>query len=126
MIGKDQVEGKAEMFIDFEDRLTLFDTLVLCRFYRDLYTWDELGEIIHNLTGIATDKESLKKIAATISNTVRRFNLREGMTPQDEWLPKGLFRKMEKTDNAITPEELDYMLKDYFRLRGWGEDGSLQ
>jgi hypothetical protein len=30
---------------------------------------------------------------------------------------------MEKTGNAITPEELAYMRKDYYRLRGWNEIG---
>jgi aldehyde:ferredoxin oxidoreductase len=37
MIDLDQIEGKAEMFPDFEDLPTIFDTLILCRFYRDLY-----------------------------------------------------------------------------------------
>jgi aldehyde:ferredoxin oxidoreductase len=39
------------MFIDFEDRCTLFDTLILCRFYRDLYPWEELGKMIALTTG---------------------------------------------------------------------------
>ncbi len=28
-------EGKAVMFAEWDDRLNVFDTLVLCRFYRD-------------------------------------------------------------------------------------------
>jgi aldehyde:ferredoxin oxidoreductase len=46
MIAPETIEGKAELLIDFEDRLTLMDTLILCRFYRDMYPWDRLGEII--------------------------------------------------------------------------------
>ena len=55
MIDPGQVEGKAELFIDFEDRLTLFDTLILCRFYRDLYPWEALREMLKALTGIDED-----------------------------------------------------------------------
>jgi len=35
----DAIEGKAELFIDFENRCTLFESLILCRFFRDIYTW---------------------------------------------------------------------------------------
>jgi aldehyde:ferredoxin oxidoreductase len=37
MISPEQIAGKAELFIEFEDRLTIFDILILCRFYRDFY-----------------------------------------------------------------------------------------
>lgn len=123
MISPAQIEGKAELFMDFEDRLTIFDTLVFCRFYRDLYLWDTLGEIIHAVTGVDSRKEALRARAASISTIIRRFNLREGLKPEDEWLPKSLFRKLEKTDHEIKAEELEHMLKDYYRLRGWNEKG---
>lgn len=123
MIPPDQTEGKAELFLDFEDRLTIFDTLVFCRFYRDLYLWDTLGEIIHALTGLDSSKEVLRARAASISTIIRRFNLREGLKPEDEWLPKRLFQKLEKTGHEIKAEELEYMLKDYYKLRGWNEKG---
>ena len=62
MIDPDQIEGKAELFIDFEDRLCLFDTLILCRFYRDLYPWPELSRIIHMTTGLNWGKEEIHKM----------------------------------------------------------------
>ncbi len=123
MIPPDQIEEKAELFVDFEDRLTIFDTLVLCRFYRDLYTWDVLEKIIHALTGADSGKQALRTRAASIATIIRRFNLREGLTSEDEWLPEKLFKKLEKTGHEIKPEELEYMLKDYYKLRGWSETG---
>ena len=123
MIPPGQIEGKAALFIEFEDRLTIFDALIFCRFYRDLYLWDVLGETVQAVTGLASDEESLKSIAASISNIVRRFNIREGLTPEDDWLPKKLFQKLEKTGQEIKPEELTYMRKEYYQLRGWDEQG---
>ena len=123
MIPPDQIEGKAELFIDFEDRLTLFDALIFCRFYRDLYLWEELGQTLHAVTGLASDKQSLKSIAAAISDIVRRFNIREGLTPDDDWLSPRLFQKLEKTGQQLKPEELAFMRREYYQLRGWDENG---
>ncbi|MBW1979788.1 MAG: aldehyde ferredoxin oxidoreductase family protein [Deltaproteobacteria bacterium] len=123
MIAPEQIEGKAELLVDFEDRLTIFDALILCRFYRDLYQWEILGETVQAVTGLSPDKEALRAIAASIANIVRRFNIREGLQPEDDWLPKKLFEKLEKTGQQLKREELAYMRKEYYRLRGWNEDG---
>ena len=123
MISPEEIEGKAELFVDFEDRLTIFDTLILCRFYRDLYPWEKLGQMIYAVTGMKAEKEALRSRAANISTLIRRFNLREGLEPEDDRLPKGLHRQLQKTGEVITEEELQFMLKDYYRLRGWDERG---
>ena len=77
MIPPDQIEGKAEMFLDFEDRLTIFDTLVLCRFYRDFYLWDVLEDLINKVTGLAASEEILKQKARAVANQIRRFNFQQ-------------------------------------------------
>jgi aldehyde:ferredoxin oxidoreductase len=79
-IPPDAIEGKAEMLIDYEDRLTIFDTLILCRFYRDLYTWEELEKAIGLVTGLDSSIDELRRKAARIVNLTREFNLREGLT----------------------------------------------
>lgn len=123
MIDPAQIEDKAKLFLDFEDRLTLFDTLILCRFYRDIYTWERLGEMIHALTGFNTDRKDLKRSADAVTNIVRRFNLREGLKPEDDRLPKGLHRKLKDSGHVLTREDLETMLADYYNLRGWDEQG---
>jgi aldehyde:ferredoxin oxidoreductase len=124
MIDPRQVEGKAELFIDFEDRLTLFDTLVLCRFYRDLYPWETLREMIRALTGLDDDIPRLRQRAAAIATLTRRFNIREGLTPGDDRLPRQLHRRLEDSDLVVTEAEIDTMVQDYYRLRGWDANGS--
>ncbi len=123
MIDKDQIEGKAELFIDFENRLLLFDTLIFCRFYRDLYTWERMGEIITAVTGMNGEKNVLQEKAASIATLIRKFNLREGLRPEDDRLSKGLYRKLQDTGISITEGELAYMVKDYYHLHGWNEEG---
>lgn len=124
MIDPGQVEGKAELFIDFEDRLTLFDTLILCRFYRDLYPWEALREMLKALTGIDEDIAGLRRRAAAIATLTRRFNIREGLTPEDDRLPRQLHRRLEDSEQVVTEEEIHTMVQDYYRLRGWDAQGS--
>jgi aldehyde:ferredoxin oxidoreductase len=123
MIDPAEIEGKAEIFVDFEDRLTIFDSLVLCRFYRDLYTWEKLEKMIQIVTGMDSSIEGLRSSASVISDLVRKFNLREGMQPQDDLLPKGFHRALKGSGAVITEAELGTMLKDYYRLRGWDAKG---
>jgi aldehyde:ferredoxin oxidoreductase len=124
MIPPEQIEGKAELFLDFEDRLTLFDTMILCRFYRDFYDWDQLAKMIFAVTGIDEGKEALQQRARRIADLIRRFNLREGLKPEDDRLPKIFHRKLEDSGLVMTEEELETMLQDYYRLHGWDKNGN--
>ena len=123
MIPPEQIEGKAEMFLDFEDRLAVFDTLILCRFYRDFYLWHVLEDVIHKVTGLDAGEKALKEKARTIASLIRRFNLREGMQPEDERLPPALHRALQDTGQVISEEQLEVMLKEYYQLQGWDETG---
>jgi aldehyde:ferredoxin oxidoreductase len=123
MIPPDQIAGKAELFIEFESRLAIFDTLILCRFYRDFYDWDRLAKAIELVTGLDASKETLKKKALSLATLVRRFNLQEGMTPADDRLPRFLHQPLADTAKVITEAEMETMLADYYRLHGWDENG---
>lgn len=120
MIPPDQIEGKAKLFIDFEDRHTLFDTLILCRFFRDLYSWEVIGSFISATTGMELSKNQLQQIASNVTNEVRKFNLREGMKPQEDTLPKRFFEEpLSDSGKIIKREDFEKMLSEYYQLRGW-------
>jgi len=123
LIPPDQIENKAEMLIEYEDRLNIFDTLVLCRFYRDMYTWEELEAALVAVNGLANTKDDLRKIAKNIVNMTRTFNLREGLTAEDDRLPKRLHKESLASGKSLTSEEMEHMLKDYYQLRDWDETG---
>ena len=124
IIDKDQIEGKAEVFSDFEERLTLHDVLIVCRFYRDMYLWEEMAEIIRVTTGMDFDKDGLKKVASHVIDLTRRFNLREGITRADDTLPKRFFEEpLGEEGKVLKREDFDKMLADYYRVRGWSEEG---
>jgi aldehyde:ferredoxin oxidoreductase len=125
MIPSDQMEGKAKLFLEFEDRFNIHDSLILCRFYRDIYwDWNYLSTIVEVTTGLKLDENQLRKISANIQNETRRFNLREGITSKDDTLPKRFFDEpLGKDGRTIRREELQKMLQDYYTLRGWNVEG---
>ncbi len=124
MIDPAQIKGKARMFIDFEDRLNIYDCLIFCRFYRDLIHWEELIELLYLLTGVRYSAADLHNIADRVQNLTRLFNLREGATRADDTLPvRFLCEPINEQKNLITREELDAMLSDYYLLRGWDQNG---
>jgi len=124
IIPPDQIEGKAKLFIDYEDRLNVHDALILCRFYRDLYLWDSLSTIVELTTGLKLDETGLRKISSNIQNETRRLNLREGLSPRDDTLPKRFFDEpLGKEGKTIRREDLQKMLQEYYDLRGWNSEG---
>jgi aldehyde:ferredoxin oxidoreductase len=123
MINPEVTRGKAEILIDFEDRLTLMDTFILCRFFRDIHPWDRLSRIIEMTTGLKADKAALQKIASEISTLTRCFNIREGLKSEDDNLPTRYYREILKTGHVVKETDLAAMLKEYYTLRGWNENG---
>jgi aldehyde:ferredoxin oxidoreductase len=119
MIDPDQIDGKAELLVDFEDRLTLFDSLILCKFFRDIYPWELLGELVSGATGMDGSQEYLRGVAKNISDKVRAFNLREGMDQEDERLPALFHEKLSGSGAVITKEAFTQLLSDYKNIRDW-------
>ena len=120
IIAPDQIQGKAQLFVEYEDRLTILDSLILCRFFRDMYLWEELSLLTSAITGLELDEARLRTIASNIANSVRQFNLREGMKDTDETLPRRFFEeRLEDSGKLLPKADFDKMLSDYYEIRGW-------
>lgn len=122
-ISADTIEGKAKLFIDWEDRAALFDSMILCRFFRDFIKWEELGMLIEATTGLRFTKDELADKANHITTQARLFNIREGITYRDDNLPKRFYQPLADSGKVIKEEELLKMVQDYYKLRGWNEVG---
>jgi len=125
MIPSDQMEGKAKLFLEFEDRFNIHDSLILCRFYRDIYwDWKYLSTIVEVTTGLKLDEAGLRKVSSRIQSATRRFSLREGLNPGEDTLPKRFFDEpLGKDGKTIKREDLQKMLQDYYALREWSVEG---
>ena len=77
------------------------------------------------MTGLDAGETALKEKARAIALLIRRFNLREGMQPEDERLPPALHRALTDTGQVITEDQLEVMLKEYYLLQGWDGTGKV-
>jgi aldehyde:ferredoxin oxidoreductase len=57
---------------------------------------------------------------------VRKFNLREGMTLEDESLPQRFSNEPLENGEVITTDDLETMRSEYFALRGLEPDGKIK
>jgi aldehyde:ferredoxin oxidoreductase len=124
MTGLNRIQGKAEVFAELEDRLTILDSLILCRSHLDLYQWEELAAIIKGITGLELTKESMRSIAGGITDGSRRFNLWQGVTAEEDGFP-GLFwaETFSEMGGTVGEEQMKQLLTDYYGARGWDEKG---
>lgn len=124
MVDREAIAGKAAIFRTWEDRLTYFDMLILCRFYRDLYQWDELATITKALTGLDLTAEDMIRMAAAVTDNTRRYNIREGLSREDDQLPLFLTEQpLPETGAVIHKADVATMVDEYYAARGW-HDGT--
>jgi aldehyde:ferredoxin oxidoreductase len=123
VIDPQAIEGKAAIYCDWEDRLTIMDTLLYCRFYRDLVQWPYITAVVNAAIGADYDEDDLRRIANRIVTMSHDFNAARGIGRESERLPDWVTDKPMEDEGALTfPQaEMEYMLADYYSIRGWGE-----
>ena len=114
---KEQIHDKAKLMIDYEDRAALFDSLVLCRFFRDFILWEELTDIIKATTGIDMKKSELEILANNITCSTREYNRREGLGDVTDTLPKRFLTEPTAEGATLTKQDLDTMIGEYNQIR---------
>jgi aldehyde:ferredoxin oxidoreductase len=85
-----------------------------------------LVQFLHSATGIESfsSSEEVLRIGERTNNLVRLFNLREGLTKDDDTLPKRfLTEPLKEGPSRGRVVDLDTMLKEYYFVRGWDEEG---
>ncbi|MBS7638982.1 MAG: aldehyde ferredoxin oxidoreductase family protein [Candidatus Bathyarchaeia archaeon] len=120
-----EVRGKGSVVATVQNWHEVLESLIICKFLGippghipGLYTL---------VTGIHVTLDHLIEAGERIYNIKRMFNVKCGISRKDDTLPyrimhEGL-REGGTLGNRISPEELDIMLKEYYMVRGWDENG---
>ena len=111
---------------------SMMDSAELCQFVYGptwtLYTAEDTVTMIKAVTGWDITVDELLAVGARRLNLFRVFNAREGFGRKDDKLPKKFFKALKGTGPtsgfALTHEEIDSAIDEYYRLAGWTEDGS--
>jgi aldehyde:ferredoxin oxidoreductase len=116
------IDGKAAQYVDWENRLCIMDTLIYCRFYRDLVQWPYITQVVNAAIGTDYSEDELKAIANRIVTETHRFNELRGFGAAQERLPRWITEHPMDDEKGLTltDDEVRKMLADYYALRGWG------
>jgi len=116
--------NKAGLCIVQQNLFAAMDTLVLCRFTSYALDEEYYSRLLSRATGISYRPEEFLVLGERIWNLERLFNLREGFTRKDDTLPKR-FLEEPHTEGSTKGQvvELELMLDEYYRFRGWDEEG---
>jgi aldehyde:ferredoxin oxidoreductase len=116
------VDDKAEPVIAMQNWHDVVDSLIMCKFA--MVPPASALAMLQMVTGWEMKLPELLKAGERAYNLKRLINMRYGMTSKDDCLPKRLL-SMPLPDGGCkgTVVELEKMLPQYYRARGWGEDG---
>ena len=114
--------GKAGHTKIFQDRFAAVDSLVVCKFAFFGAGEEEYANILSAVTGVDYRSEDLMRVGERIWNVERLYNIREGFTRADDTLPDRFFEQ-QVNGRVIDREEFLKTLDEYYRMRGWDENG---
>ena len=123
--GEAQVAGA----IETEDRAAVMDSLILCKFLRGVFEepFPEWARLLELVTGWGVDADELATTARRIVLAKRLFNLREGWTREEDWLPERFLSESLELESGrtatLTASRLEAMIDSYYRGRGLEETG---
>lgn len=115
---------KVRLFKQIMTWQSLDNCLVMCLF--PPWTVQQKVEIVRSVTGWNTTASELMKVSERAINLTRVFNLREGFTEKDDWLPQRFFQPKTSgalSQTAVDPEKLQEAKLTYYGMMSWDDKG---
>jgi aldehyde:ferredoxin oxidoreductase len=116
-------EGKGQMARLAQNWSAVISSMVICYFAAHTLRVTNLVELINTATGLELTPQDLLILGDRINNLYRAYNYRCGIRREHDSLPKRLLTPVAEGGAAGKVPDLEYQLKDYYRVRGWELDG---
>ena len=117
-------EGKADLVKAFQDATAAVDSAGLCVFTTFAWGMDNISPQIDAACEGDWSVEKLLEVGERIWNMERDFNIKAGITGEQDTLPKRLLKEAAKVGPATgRVADLDKMLPEYYSIRGWTPEG---
>jgi aldehyde:ferredoxin oxidoreductase len=118
LLEREKFDGKAALVLYFQDLTAVIDSLVMCPFTMLAVGEVDFTALLNNLTGEKYSAEELLRAGERIFNMERMFNLKAGITSEDDTLPERFFE-----NNDIDKKEFERTIQEYYHFRGWNAEG---
>ncbi len=117
-------EGKPELVKRFQDITAVMDSLGLCNWSLMGLKFNNFIPMINSCLGTSYKAEDLLQTGERIWNLERLFNMRAGFNRSHDILPQRFYNEpIEDGPARGQISRADEMLDDYYKLRGWDEEG---
>ena len=118
------IEGKAVWVKIFQDLTAVIDSLGLCLFTSFALGADDYRDMFNAIAGQDLTTESLLQAGDRIWNLERMFNLKAGVGPEQDKLPRRLLAEPISSGPCKGHvHRLPELLPEYYKERGWDEKG---
>jgi aldehyde:ferredoxin oxidoreductase len=126
------LKGKGKLTKWNQDtRCASFDCSTICGFLHDMAmaadACDHVANLVSATTGLSFTAGEVQQVGERVNNIARLFNIREGLTRQDDTFPYRLMHEPLKAGASkgqlISQADLDLMLDEYYEARGWDKNG---
>jgi aldehyde:ferredoxin oxidoreductase len=124
-------KGKGLVVKHYEEMAAVSDALGVCKnTYNNMEVldWEATAELLQAATGWEWTGEQVRQVGERIVNLERLFNAREGIGRSEDTLPQRFLQEPldeEGGSSAGAVLELEPMLDEYYRARGWDVETGL-
>jgi len=117
---------KVKKIIEWEDWCSMFDSLVLCKFGRDYYSFEEMTKALNVVTGWNVDEEWVRAAGHRITTLVHYYNRGiHNLSREHDKIPGRLFKRTLDGKEPLSRSEFENALKTYYEMRGFNSDGTM-
>ena len=121
---------KVRQFMYLEYLYNMYNAIGICCFVQKPvgpFTINSFVDYINAVTGWNSSLWELLKVGEKHNTMSRLFNLREGLTKEDDLLPDRFFERLEGEGPAsgfsIDRRQFDDAVSSYYKLSGWNQEG---
>ncbi|MGA1861897.1 aldehyde ferredoxin oxidoreductase family protein [Deferribacter thermophilus] len=117
-------EGKAEWCKIFQDVTALVDSSGVCLFTTFAITSAQITDFLNAACGFDYSEDYYVECGERIYNLERLFNLKAGIDPSNDTLPKRILEEpVPDGPHKGSIAKLSELLPKYYAVRGWTPDG---
>ncbi|HHX74288.1 MAG TPA: aldehyde ferredoxin oxidoreductase family protein [Firmicutes bacterium] len=112
-------------------RAATCDCPTMCAFLMDMavpsIALENTANLLAAVSGVTLTPEEVQTVGERLNNLARVFNIREGLTKNDDYLPQRFLTEPLKEGSSkgsyIPQEEFEAMLAEYYAERDWSPEG---
>jgi aldehyde:ferredoxin oxidoreductase len=113
-------EDKMQIFYHEVNFRHFEDCAIICHFY--VYDYAQMAEVLSGVSGVEYSLHDVLDVGARAQTLARLFNLREGLTADDDKLPRRVMKAFKSgpiADVEITPEAFAWAKQRFYELMKW-------